>query len=448
MELNYYKIIEHFTIALDISFILFLLFKYFGYLSDFWSSNYYVFYFVIFINTLFLALKIKKIPEEERKDSRMIYIYSYLFLLTLIIFFLNQFVKIQQIINLMPYLIGFFISFGFLTFYSYRNRFEKEIEQEKIDEEKEGEKRKKEFSEKFPRINKIPIFRDIIKWIYKEGWWYTIGFLFMIGFFFLTRLYSLNYIDGSDNFDDVALKGLYENGFSYYKYSLISTYFSLGLLKIFGWGIPLLKIPYIIYSFITFVIVYFIAKFINKKVALISLFLFVTSPWSIILSKITRDYSFDCMIGSIVLLIGINLYKRFQINNKNLRYLVYLFVISGIIYILTKINNRVQTLIVLTFIFVIFVFIVYDIIKKQSIINFRFEYLYLIGTIIIFILIILFIRYSFFYPLDKSNYFYFDVFFNPLTESPWQWFHGRIILLSLCILSIFLIPLMFIKEQK
>jgi len=78
------------------------------------------------------------------------------------------------------------IVFGALTFYMNRNVVDK-IEDEKITEEKKEKKRKEEFSEKFPRINKIPIFRNIVKWMYKEGWWYVIILLLILVMFTVVK---------------------------------------------------------------------------------------------------------------------------------------------------------------------------------------------------------------------------------------------------------------------
>lgn len=177
-ELNYYKILRHSSIAIVFLFIFCVILSKINILPSYWNLT-YMFYFTILIVTLFFELKIKKIHEKEREKSGMIYIFSYLFLLTLIIFATNHFLNRQIILDYMPNLIALSISFGFLTFYSYRNRVEKEIEQEKIDEEKSEKKRAKDFYNKFPKINKIPILRNIVKWGYKEGF-LVILFLILI----------------------------------------------------------------------------------------------------------------------------------------------------------------------------------------------------------------------------------------------------------------------------
>tara|TARA_Y100000310_G_scaffold25020_1_gene23972 strand:- start:4433 stop:6508 length:2076 start_codon:yes stop_codon:yes gene_type:complete len=447
LDLDWYKILHHFTIGVDVLFAFLLLFNFLNYLPEFWNIR-YIFYVVVAINTGFLAFKMNKIPEDKRKDSKMIYYFSHFFLLSLVVITINQFLKRQFIIDFMPEITAFAIGLGFLTFYAYRNKVEKEIEEEKVSEEKAEKKRFDEFGDKFPRLNKIPVLRRFVRWMYKEGWVYSILFVLIIILFLGVRLYSMDYIDGSDNYNDVAIKALYENGHSFYNYSLISTKLMLLSVNIFGFNFAALKLPFILYSLITIIFIYFIAKFINKKVALLSMFLFAISPWSIILSKVTRDYSFDCMMGVIVLYLCLLLYQKSKEGDfkKNLINLIYLFSLVIFIYGISELNHRANTLILLIFPFIIGIFMTYEIIKDNLKINSRFRQgiRVLYFPIILFILIICFYFIAYFpfmrgYSFDK---FYFYVFFNSLAESPWQWFQGNALSILL-IFSFFLLPILF-----
>ncbi len=487
LNLKHYKILKHLTIGIDILFVLLILFNFLNFLPLFWSNNLnYIFFFIVAINTIFLALKIKEIPENKRKDSKMIYYFSHFFILSLVIITLNQFLKRQIIIDFLPEITALSIAFGFLAFYAYRNKVEKEVEEETENEEKAEKKRFNEFDDKFPRLkffnfkykikdawkNKryfIWILRILIspfiwvarlpysfvKWGYGEGWWYSVLFILLIILFLGVRLYSLDYIDGSDNYNDVAVKALYENGHSFYKYSIISTQLMLLSVKIFGFNFGALKLPFILYSLITIIFIYFIAKFINKKVALLSMLLFAVSPWSIILSKVTRDYSFDCMAGVIILYFSIYLYQKAKEGEikKNIYCLTGLFILTISVYILNSFNGRIQTLIVIIFPFVTGIFILYGFLKnclKRNSKSLTFlKKTYFLTILVAGAISIYFIKYFPFvrgYSFDK---FYFDVFFNPLIESPWQWFHNNLIS-TLLIFSLFLIPLLFnfLKDKK
>jgi len=445
-----YKILKHVTIAIDILFVFLLLFNYLNYLPKFWNMT-YIFFAIVVINTIFLAFKIKQIPEAVRNKSSMIYYFSHLFLLSLVIIALNQFLKRQIIIDFIPEITALAIGLGFLTFYAYRNKVEKEIEGEKKSEEKAEKKRKQEFHKVHPRMNSIPLLKYLLKWMYKEGWWYSVGFILIVILFLFLRLYSLGYIDGSDNYNDVAIKALYENGHSFYQYSLITTQLMLLSVKIFGFNFMALKLPFILYSLITIIFIYFIAKFIDKKVALLSILLFAISPWSIILSKVTRDYSFDCMIGAIVLYVCFCLYQRSKNINikqylKNILNLFYIILLFVLIYFLTEINGRSQTMLVIIFPFITGIFMFYNILKNSLKINSKFRQVFKILYFpTILLIVIIFLYFVEYWPFIKGYFFdkfYFEVFFNSLTESPWQWFHNNLIPTAL-IFSFFLFPFLF-----
>jgi len=115
---------------------------------------------------------------EKRWD-----IISYLFIFLLLIITLGQFSYLERFINLswistyQAIITVLAILSGGLTFWHNRERVEKESEEELNKEELSEKKRKEEFPNKFPRINKIPVLRNIVKWMYKEGWWYSIGLI-------------------------------------------------------------------------------------------------------------------------------------------------------------------------------------------------------------------------------------------------------------------------------
>jgi hypothetical protein len=416
-----------------------------------WTNS--KFFFVLFIASVvfYFVQKIRIIPEEARGKSSIVYYFSHLFLLSLLVIAINQFLERAFITNNLFYISALSIGFGFLTFYANRDRVEREIEGEKISEDKAEKRRGEEFGEKFPRINKIWGLRGIVKWMYKEGWWYGLGLLSIIVLFLGLRFYSMDYIDGSDNYNDIAVKALYENGHSFYKYSVITTQLMLLSVKTFGFEIWALKLPFILYSLITIIFIYFIAKFIDKKVALLSILLFAISPWSIILSKVTRDYSFDCMVGAIILYLCLLLYQKSKDPGikRGLWGLFRLLALVILTYILSKFNGRSQTLIVLVIPLVVGGFMSYNFIQNNFKFKKFFKVVYFPAILFLGIFASYFVEYFPFARGYSFSRFYFDVFFNSLAESPWQWFHGNLIP-GILVFAIFLFPLIaiFLKSEK
>ncbi len=184
---KHYLWVKHITIALDVLFLAVLLINYLGNLPSFWKIT-WIFYFVLAINTGFLALKINKIPEYERDDKSWIYLTSHLFILILVVIAINQFLKRAIVIDYMPYIIGVAIASGFLTFFTHRDKVEKELEDEKEREESEEKRRKEDFKYKFPTLNKIPVLRSIVKWMYKEGWIYVALLVILIILYIIIRV--------------------------------------------------------------------------------------------------------------------------------------------------------------------------------------------------------------------------------------------------------------------
>ena len=84
-KFNHYNILKHLAIGFNVLFLAVLLFNYLNFLPDFWNIT-YIFYFIVVVNTLFFAFKIKKIPESVRDKSSMIYYFSHFFLLSLLIY--------------------------------------------------------------------------------------------------------------------------------------------------------------------------------------------------------------------------------------------------------------------------------------------------------------------------------------------------------------------------
>ena len=170
---------KHSSIATIILFLVILALNYYKIIPELYKPIYF-FYLALAISTVYLAFKINSFNEIEKKDSPIIFISKYLFLLTLIVLAINQFLQRPFVTYLTPYIIGLSIASGFLTFYSNKDSVEKELEEEKEKEERDEARRKQDFHNKFPTLNRIPIVRNIVRWMYKEGWWYVLALLLII----------------------------------------------------------------------------------------------------------------------------------------------------------------------------------------------------------------------------------------------------------------------------
>jgi hypothetical protein len=442
-ELDYYKILRHSSIAVVFLFIFFMILLKINMLPVYWNLT-YMFYFMVFVITLFLTQKIKKIPESKREKSGMIYIFSYLFLLTLIIFTANQFLNRQIILDYMHHLTALSISFGFLTFYSYRSKVEKEIEQEKVNEEKSEKKRAKEFDNKFPKINRIPILRNIIKWMYKEGWKYSWGLIVIFIFFLSIRIILLiktggsyideyNHIFSGLNLGENGKFATIFNGEAYTRWSQIS--FLVGIyLSIFGKYILVAKLVPVSLGIISFIFLLLISKrIVEKKYCLLLLLLYSISPWTIFNHVYIRGYVFYESSILIISYLFMCIYENSKLNKLKIKLIICWILVLLIVFINYYFSHDSSSiLIILSFLFYLlfFIFFVTDIRKNKR--NRR------IIVIVSLILIIFFIK-----------MFNFGVIFDPgETNSSEDLFYYYFLELNIIVTILSLGSLSFIKQDN
>jgi hypothetical protein len=191
------------------------------------------------------------------------------------------------------------IFFGFFTFWLERDRIKKEVEDDEEKEKLEEEKRENEFPQKYPKINKIPVLRGIIKWGYKEGWIYSSGLIGLITIGISLRLKDIflksPWADEgftilvaqriSDGFGHTMPSGnLYPRAFLYHEYLSFFVNFSE---KLYGYGV-IANIPFFIISCLT--IYYLTKKFSQKKYALLAISFFSFSWFCIAHFRMIRMY--------------------------------------------------------------------------------------------------------------------------------------------------------------
>lgn len=241
--------------------------------------------------------------------------------------------------------------------------------------------------------------------------------------FFITRLYNNEFINGSDNYNLLGVKNLYENGVNFYKSSTFTDTFNLLIAKLFGFNFFTIKLPYILYSFITLIFIFLISKKIDKTLAFLASFLYSISPWAIIVSRITRDYSFDLMVATITIYLSFVIYEKAK-ETKNikhfLKYLGIYITIPLTIFLLYKFN-RAQTLVAGVYTVFPLLFLIPEIFNKKTL----YKRIYFILAIIFLITGLYFIDYrNHTFGYQVASWEFFEMFFSSKVESPWQWFHN------------------------
>jgi len=268
----------------------------------------------ILTNTLNLIIK-------KRWD-----IISYLFLFLLLLITLGQFSYLENFIDLawinkyQVIITVLTILSGGLTFWHNRDRVEKEIDKEQIDEQIVEDKRKTEFASKFPRINKIPVVRNFIKWAYTECKIYILLLtLFIISGFiirFLCAIWgNINLDEGIHLYDAKLITEGFIPFRDYLTREPYYIYFLSFFVKIFGPELLTSRLLSVVASTLTIPIIYILGKNIfQKKIGLIAAAIFSLSPFIIYETHLGNLYGVYPFILGLVFLSFSNLIKK--PNNK------------------------------------------------------------------------------------------------------------------------------------
>jgi hypothetical protein len=282
---------------------------------------------------------------EKRWD-----IISYLFIFLLLIITLGQFSFLEKFINLswinkyQVILTVLAILSGGLTFWHNRGRVEREIENEQIDEQRIEDKKRAEFSSKFPKINKIPIFRNLVKWMYKEGWIYSLSLVVITSHGLILRLFHAGkqslWIDEIYSFNAINAilhKGIpiLDSGFIYYR-EIVYSYLVSFFIIMFGQSEIILRLCSILFGTISIILIYFLLKKIySKQTAIFGSFLFSILHAQIVYSRLSRFYIFNEFLFIIFLSIFFSIIDTKKVNTK-----LYLFLaIASLLLLVTSNTN-------------------------------------------------------------------------------------------------------------
>ncbi|MEW5784942.1 MAG: hypothetical protein AB1767_07700 [Bacillota bacterium] len=145
----------------------------------------------------------------------------------------------------------------------------------------------------------------------KWKWFYAVGLTLALLLAFLLRFWNLIILDPyTDEYSHLlAAKDYLDTGILNYTRASLVTYltalfFRIGSASTFYeylfWG----RIPGVIFSSLTVLPIYYLARKISRPVALLSAFLWATSPWAIGVSRTIREYAFYplfILLGALIL---------------------------------------------------------------------------------------------------------------------------------------------------
>ena len=255
---------------------------------------------------------------------------------------------------------------------------------------------------------------------------YYASFAAIVILFFVLRIYDTSFVNGSDNYNVLGIKNLYENGATFYTYAPITDFLMLASVRLFSFNLFSIKIPFILYSFVTLIYLGLLTKQIDRTLSILSIFLYTISPWAIIQSHITRNYSFDLMVSTIAVYYIFLIYKRLQLaeHRKKLVFYAGLFLLIPIsIYLLARYNFKT---IIQVEIFALSAMLVYGkhLLKRFPEQRFLNRYYYLLILPVLIFGFYLVYQSDFKVGFHSPDFSFLHMFFNPQALSPWHWYHG------------------------
>jgi len=340
-----YKITNFLVKNTIIGFLILLVFHF----ANFFDINYilrfrYVMIIVFSLFTFLLFLFFEK-EKEKIKIYEKYFKISFLFGLFLT-FFANldfEFIKNFELLSLLikilniiqNYIVVLTIISGFFTFYlNPKERKFKRNTKDKFENELRG-------------IDKIPVFKNIIKLIYKEGWKYSVGLIIIASAFIAIKiitpmLYTGSYID--EYFHIFTGISLLEDGeFAKFRISEIETdgyrrgsqisMLVYMFFYIFGQSLFVAKMVPAFLGLVNFILLFSILKnFIkNKFVTLVTLGLFTFNFYTIFNHFYIRMYVWYEFMLLLTIFAFFNLIKAIQ-KRQNIKILTFLTLIIIINY--------------------------------------------------------------------------------------------------------------------
>jgi len=465
----------HLVVALNILFLLVIALFLLGLLYGFW--HFFIFFsFVLTLNIIVFVLVLDGKIEFNKppkiifsKITTLVQFLNKIKLIPKILLYQIKGEKFQEIANvwlknvlilfLLVMIIGLFLQkaiviyfisefflitliIGVILFCLNRKIVSKKFMTEKSIEEKEEGERKKEFEINFKNVDTIPGLGKLIKFFYKEGWIYLTILLIIVFIGFVFRIWNLNYLQGADNFNLIAAKALNETGSFLYNRNLHITYVLAFLFHFFGASWIVARIPFVAVGTFSIFLVYFLGKFINKKVGLISAFLLAISPIAIEQSTIIREYSEDFLLVLAVTILLWHIYWKYcdSLNQFIKKYFLIATTLLVLVYTYCKLVANESGVITLAAIVFMSLPIAFMVIKDKARKLLPF-FLYIAFQVVLLLLLFLHYSQDNFHTWGYETY-WFKMFFDPMVKYPMQWFSFSPIG-TIAVFALFLIPLIY-----
>ncbi len=323
---------------------------------DLWDINLILRYRYIIIIIAFLSSILLLLFFEKNHDRKQFY-KPYFILGFILALFLTVTINLvssfsNNLFFLERYLLAFTAFLGAFSIYLNAERIKAEICAQKEQDKDElvlEAKKKKKFIQKYKSLAKAPILNHIIIWFHTEGRIYSFGLVTIVVGAFILRMHNLTILDPyADEYAHlVAAKDLINIGETTYTRAFFVSYLVKNFLQIGDpasfyeyvfWG----RIPGVIFASSTILPLYFLARKINKPIALISSFLFAISPWAIAVSRNIREYAFYPFFILITTLLFLRLLE--MILHFKREFLTKIVLYSSLIFIFFYYTYKIDTL--------------------------------------------------------------------------------------------------------
>src|SRR3989344_9234979 len=300
MKSHFNHFIKHLAHGFALLFIFILLLRFFNLIPGYWGNKtIYLFFISLISGTIFLGWEISEDKNTIKEDSPLVLLVSSLFIIFLTLVILNEFFVISFLRNFKLELVSVSIALGALTFYANHNGVMDKFQKENDDESELENERKRDFSNNFPTLSKIPLLKIFLKWMYKEGWIYSIGLILTLAVAFFLRIYHVGRlgltVDESWAYavgENLIREGtfVFRDTFSYYRGWPYTLLVALSFI-LFGVSEFSLRLVSAILGTLTIIPLYaLIKKITNKKTALIASIFLAFFTWHIFYSRWGRHY--------------------------------------------------------------------------------------------------------------------------------------------------------------
>jgi hypothetical protein len=210
-----------------------------------------------------------------------------------------------------------------------------DIESEREIELLEEERRKIEFSNKFPKINKVPFLRWIFKWIYKEWFIYSIWLILLTFIWFSIRIYNIweLWLWRDEIITWEIVKRIIETWLPIQSWDLMFYwrwvfyhYLIVPLVYLLWENETWLRFPSVIFWLLICLWSYILWKKINKKIWFLTFTFLIFSTYNIEYSRMARFYIMNAFFYLLFVQVFFNWFFQNKTKFKILSLLISIFI--------------------------------------------------------------------------------------------------------------------------